>query len=365
MLSSGNELASAQSPSPTPLVHKTLEVPTPTDNHGEDTQTQTARRDQVSAPLAYTPRNNKLSDGIATFSSSTGSFVKNEPQTKGRKRRCFRLVIDENSPAKCIICVHIQSALHGTQLDQRQVPSNTRIGTLLRDYVSRYTALRVACNNVLVKFSQKLEAISEDNHVTLALVREAPLPYPRNDYLLRVFIADEGHGNAVHIAKFDMLLPKVCSRLRRVLPHLARRVANHGATRFARRLASDFPPAVQRRRLLEHAHRCVYVYADDNLYESLDVVDVVLTQSATGHLSLRTHWQRSKVHKPTVSAARTMRRITRSRKREARIADGKKKHDISLLDTNNTHVTFRVSLLGLFWVENDSAGYLDSKTGSV
>ena len=314
MLSSGNEVASEQPPSPALLVHKTLEVPTTTDNHDEDTQTQTARRDQVCLPLPSTLRNNRLSDGIATFASSTGSFVKNEPQKKGRKRRCFRLVMDENSPAKCIICVHIQSALQGTQLDQRQVPSNTRIGTLLRDYVSRYTALRVACNNVLVKFSQKLEAISDDNNITLALVREAPLPYPESDYLLRVFIADEGHRTAVHIAKYDMLFPKVCSRLRRVLPYLARRVANHGATRFARRLASDFPPAVQRRRLLEHAHRRSYVYADDNLYEDLDVVDVVLAQSATGHLSLRTDWQGSKVHKPTVSAAKALRRIARSRK---------------------------------------------------
>ena len=314
MFSSANGHASAPSPPPAPPVHKKVQVPTITDAEGEDAQTHNAPKDQASPSLPCTLVSKKLSDGIAIFATSTGAFVKNEPQKPGRKRRCFKLVRGEDSPATSIMDVRLQSALHGTQLDQRQVPSNTKVGTLLRDYVSRYTALRVVCNNMLVKFSQKLEAITDDDIVTLTLIREAALAYPRSDYLLRVFIADEGHGTAVHVAKYDMLLPKVCSRLRRVLPYLVRRVANHGATRFARRLASDFPPAVHRRRLLEHAHRHSYVYADDSLYEGLDVVDVVLAQSAKGHLTLRADWQGSKVHKPAMSTTRAMRRAVRSRR---------------------------------------------------
>ena len=313
MFSLSNGSASAQPPSPAPSVHGSLEVSTIISCDNEDAQTQTAMNDKTPPPLPYTLFNRKLSDGVAIFATSTGAFVKNEPQKPGPRRRCFNLVRGEDSPATSIMSVHIQSAINGTQLDQRQVPKNTRVGTLLREYVSRTTALRVVCNNVLVKFSQTLDAITDDEIVTLGLVREAPLPYPRSDYLLRVFIADERHRTAVHVAKYDLLLPKVCSRFRRVLPHLVRRVANHGASRFARRLACDFPPAVQRRRLLENAHRRSYVYAGDTLYEGLDVVDVVLLQSATGHLTLHADWQGSKVDKPTVSAARAMRRVARSR----------------------------------------------------
>ena len=312
MFCSSNGFASEQPPPALVPVQRSLELPTMAKCNEGDVQRHTTSKEQVRR-LPYTHVKSSLSDGIAIFATNTGALVKHEPQKPGRKRRCFRLVNDEDSPKQCTMCVRIQNALNGTQLDERRVPSNTKIGTVVRDYVDRTAALRVVCNNVLVKLSQKLEAIADHDIVTLALVHEAPVPYPNGDYLLRVFIADEGHRTAVHVSKYDMLLPKVFSRLRRALPHLVRRVASHGAARFARRLASDFPPAVQRRRLLDYAHRRFYVYAGESFYEELDVVDVILAQGATGHLTLRTNWQGWKVDKPTKSASRAMHRFARSR----------------------------------------------------
>ena len=94
---------------------------------------------------------------------------------------------------------------------------------------------------------------------------------------------------------------------------MVRRVAGHGAIRFARRLATDFPPAVRRRRLLENAHRRSYVYAADSLYEELDVVDVIIVQSAVGHLTLHTDWKGLRVDKSTAPTTRLMRRAAASR----------------------------------------------------
>ena len=204
-----------------------------------------------------------------------------------------------------LVC--IQNAINGQQLEEKQCSKITTIGAVLRDYVSRTMTIRVLVNDVLVNLSQTVGGMTHTEKVTICLLHEPPLPYPRNQYLLRVYVAKERFRKAVHVTQYDMLFPKVYSRFRRVLPRLIRHVADYGAIRFARRLASDFPPAVQRRRLLESVRRRCYVHAGDALYERLDVVDVVFVQNPMGHFVFHENWYGSKVERSNTSTTALLR----------------------------------------------------------
>ena len=211
------------------------------------------------------------------------------------------------SAAADTILVSIQNAISGEQLEEKQCSKVTAIGTVLHNYISRTMTIRVLVNNVLVDLSETVGGITDTEKVALRFLREPPLPYPRNQYLLRVYVTKERFRRAVHVTQYDMLFPKLYSRFRRVLPQLIRHVAGHGAIRFARRLASDFPPTVQRRRLLESVRRRCYVHAGDALYERLDVVDVVFVQNSMGHFVLHENWYGSKVERGNTSMTALLR----------------------------------------------------------